>query len=186
MDKILQCTFASLCVHLLPFILISFVCDRHLSDTGLNVEKHLILNLVGNKPWRDCNSGCAARLWWCITKRNGWHGRNGNERRWWCFWWIYRGEHRVVLFWLDVKEVGVIPHLQCSALQHQPISAQLRWKEAEPEADSSQGEFSVRHSERINERGKQLWLELQDSCQTAESLQFSSFSFLIFSTQLSV
>lgn len=78
-----------------------------------------------------------------------------------------------MLFWLDVKEVGVIPHLQCSAVQHRPISAQLRWKEAEPHPDSSQGEFSVRHSERINERGKQLWLDLQDSRQTADSLHFS-------------
>lgn len=27
---------------------------------------HLMLR---SKPWRDCNSGCAARLWWCITKK---------------------------------------------------------------------------------------------------------------------
>lgn len=95
-------------------------------------------------------------------------------------------QRRRVLFWLDVKEVGVVPHLQCSAVQHQPIGAQWRWKEAEPEADGSQGEFSVRHSQRINQRGKQLWLALQDWCQTARSLQFSSFSLLIFSSQLFV
>lgn len=94
----------------------------------------------------------------------------------------YTGEHGVVLFWLDVKEVGVIPHLQCSAVQRQPTSSQLSLKEVEPEADSSQGEFSVRHSERINERGKQLcW-----SSRTRAKQHSLCSSLLIFSTQFSV
>lgn len=45
----------------------------------------------------------------------------------------------------------VVPHLQCSAGLHRPIISQLSVKGAGPEADDSQGEFSVREGER--ERG---------------------------------
>lgn len=44
-----------------------------------NGEKHLIFSLGGSKPWRGCDSGCAAWLSQWITKRSGWHGRNGND-----------------------------------------------------------------------------------------------------------
>lgn len=42
----------------------------------------------------------------------------------------------------------VVPHLQCSAGLHHPIISQLSVKGAGPEADDSQGEFSVREGER--------------------------------------
>lgn len=65
----------------------------------------------------------------------------------------------MVLFWLDTEEdvggrEGVIPHLQCSAGLHHPIILQLSVKGAGPEADDSQGEFSVRQRERVSVREK--------------------------------
>lgn len=45
----------------------------------------------------------------------------------------------------------VVSHLQCSAGLHHPISSQLSVKGAGPEADDSQGEFSVRGRERDSE-----------------------------------
>lgn len=78
------------------------------------------------------------------------------------FWWFCtRGRRRS-------RVGGVIPHLQCSAGLHHPIISQLSVKGAGPEADDSQGEFSVRQSEcereKVSEsqRGKQLCLVLQD------------------------
>lgn len=50
--------------------------------------------------------------------------------------------------------VGVIPHLQCSAGLHHPIISQLSVKGAGPEADDSQGEFSVRQSECEREKSE--------------------------------
>lgn len=62
----------------------------------------------------------------------------------------------MLLFWLDVEEKvgrkGVIPHLQCSAGLHHPIISQLSVKGAGPEADDSQGEFSVRQRENVREK----------------------------------
>lgn len=58
-----------------------------------------------------------------------------------------------MLFWSDYEERGadVVPHLQCSAGLHHPIISQLSVKGAGPEADDSQGEFSVRRRERDSE-----------------------------------
>lgn len=64
---------------------------------------------------------------------------------------------------------GVITHLQCSAGLHRPIVSQLAVEGAGPEADDSQGEFSVRQRENVREkvsecsRVKQLFPVLQDS-----------------------
>lgn len=61
-----------------------------------------------------------------------------------------------LLFWFDVEEKvgmeGVITHLQCSAGLHRPIVSQLSVKGAGPEADDSQGEFSVRQRENVREK----------------------------------
>lgn len=42
----------------------------------------------------------------------------------------------------------VVPHLQCSARPHQLIMSQLPVKRAGPTADDSQGEFSIRQTQR--------------------------------------
>lgn len=71
--------------------------------------------------------------------------------RWW--WWRDRGGGRAVVVVLvrwggGRGDTDVVPHLQCSAGLHHPIISQLSVKGAGPEADDSQGEFSVRQSER--------------------------------------
>lgn len=74
-------------------------------------------------------------MWVCsvtlnaFAERSGWRARTGvkgiDDEDFGVL--IKRGKQGRVLFWIDVKEVGgVIPHLQCSAVQHQPISSQLR------------------------------------------------------------
>lgn len=94
----------------------------------------------------------------------------------------------LVLYAGEEKEVGVgggvIPHLQCSAGLHHPIISQLSVKGAGPEADDSQGEFSVRQSEcerekKVSEsqREKQLCLVLQDSVYRRGSTFLCLFSF---------
>lgn len=64
------------------------------------------------------------------------------------------GERGTVVFWSDDDKGGradVVPHLQCSAGLHHPIISQLSVKGAGPEADDSQGEFSVSQRERDSE-----------------------------------
>lgn len=74
-------------------------------------------------------------MWVCsvtlnaFAERSGWRARTGvkglDDEDFGVL--IKRGKQGRVLFWIDVKEVGgVIPHLQCSAVQHQPISSELR------------------------------------------------------------
>lgn len=100
------------------------------------------------------------------------------QKEWWCFGFD-AGEE---------KEVGVIPHLQCSAGLHRPIISQLSVKGAGPEADDSQGEFSVRQSEcereKVSEsrREKLLCLVLQDSVYRGGSTFLCLFCFFLLST----
>lgn len=119
-------------------------------------------------PFRGC-------LFQAKKKRESWNCRDGGAGG--GQWWINRGTKGMMLFWLDVGGWGgVNSYLQCSAGLHHPITSQLSVKGAGPEADGSQGEFSVRVRERERERVKQLCFVLYVSTYS----RASKFLFFLF------
>lgn len=95
----------------------------------------------------NCSSAASVQnKWW--VKQSVRHMRWGWW--WWWWWWTQRGKRNgVVLVRWGGGEGGtdVVPHLHCSAGLFHPIVSQLSVRGAGPEADDSQGEFSVRRGE---------------------------------------
>lgn len=83
--------------------------------------------LGGSKLRRDCDVGVQHDSWG-VRREKRLACQNWSQRdQWWGFWCLIEGQtrNRVILDWCKGGG-GVIPHLQCSAVRHQPISSQLR------------------------------------------------------------